>query len=159
PPMKLLPSKPLMKRHCASIAIRAVWQREMHGERRREQRQRRPHRGAPAAETRRDDLELVDEDRLAGAVAAAVARRSGAAQAAADGAVAHERAFDADLIADADLRDAVAYERIGRDQVIVRELVHPEVRPCDAVARLHVAREDAVPEIELAQRGTERRVA
>ena len=87
-----------------SIAIGPIRQREVHGERGDQQRERSVHRGPPTAEARHDDLELVDENRLAGAVAGVVARRARAAHAAADRAVARERAFDADLIADPNFR-------------------------------------------------------
>src|SRR6187551_2603723 len=72
PPMKFLPSKPLMEpplwRAFASIAIGAIRQHEVHGERRKQNRERRPHCGTPAARAGHDDLELVDEDRLARAI-------------------------------------------------------------------------------------------
>ena len=74
-------------------------------------------------------------------------------------AVAREQAAHVDLVADPHARDALADRVVGGDQVIVRDFVRLEPRPRFRVAGREVAREDAVPEADVAQRRAERRVA
>jgi hypothetical protein len=96
----------------------------MNRRRGQQDRERRVHAEPPGARSGLHDLEAFDENRLAGTVPGVVARRARAAHAVrptvrVERAVVREPAPDADLVADLDVVDAAADERVVGDQVII----------------------------------------
>ena len=123
----------------------------MHEQSDEQKRQRDIHGYAPVARRWLYDPEIFDIHGFTGAIAGVRSGRTRAAFATTAVRIAGEVTAYANLVPNPDLLDLIANELIFRDQVIVRQLVHVERVPCLHVTRKHIAREDAVPEIDLVQ--------